>query len=411
MKLDIVIPAYNEENAIGAIVQRCLDAREAIVAGTPVHRVTVTVVSDGSIDRTAEVAAEFEPDVRLIAYPENRGYGAAIKTGFAANDGDLVAFLDADGTCDPQFFVPLVNALIARHASLAIGSRMAPASKMPRVRRLGNRIWRMLINWIAQAEITDAASGMRVIRRDALPLLEPLPTGLHYTPTMSCRAALDERVSMVEQPIAYEERVGGSKLKVVRDGLRFLRTILDVGLTYQPFRLISLPGVFLLLLAVGLLLPLAVSYAATRHVADGEVYRVLTALVCAIGGMQMFLTGLEAERTVERTHPKKWKGGVVFLSLRLIVTQRMLVFYATALIGAALLLNLDGIRTWLSSGYVSQHWSRTAVGAMLVLLGFECLGAAVMERLHGLLAPPPYPTPAASPGAYPIAADAHDIGT
>jgi len=103
LQLDIVIPAFNEEQAIEAIVRRCLAARATIIEETPVTNVTVTVVSDGSSDRTAEIAKSFEPDIDVVAYEHNRGYGAAIKTGFAAGSGDLVSFLDADGTCDPLF--------------------------------------------------------------------------------------------------------------------------------------------------------------------------------------------------------------------------------------------------------------------------------------------------------------------
>jgi len=386
LKLEIVIPAYNEEAAIEAIVRRCLDARQTIIAETPVDEVSVTVVSDGSTDRTEELARAFEPEIRVIAYEKNRGYGAAIKTGFAAGDGELVSFLDADGTCDPEFFAPMVKALLEQEADLSLGSRMGPQSRMPKVRRLGNRIWRMLINWMAQADISDAASGMRVIRRDALPLLEPLPDGLHYTPTMSCRAALDARLSMVEIPMAYEERVGRSKLSVVRDGLRFLKTILDVGLTYQPFRLISVPGLALLVLAFLLFLPVVLYYVQTRRIEEGEIYRILTVLVAATAGLQMFLAGLAGERAVDIVHPKKWHGGRFLVWLKGALTQKRLLLIAGLLVVVALALNARGLWTYVSTGYVRQHWSRAAIGGLLTLTGLQCFAAAVLDRTLRLLA-------------------------
>jgi len=118
MRLTIVIPALNEEAAIGATIERCLDARREIVDQSPVDDVEIIVVSDGSTDRTAEIASGYG-DVRVIVFETNRGYGAAIKKGFEEGSGDLVGFLDADGTCDPQFFATLCRALIDEQATTA----------------------------------------------------------------------------------------------------------------------------------------------------------------------------------------------------------------------------------------------------------------------------------------------------
>lgn len=83
MKLSVTIPAYNEEGAIAAIVERCLEARERLLAETDVEAMEVVVVSDGSTDRTAEMASAYAADgrIRLVAYSPNRGYGAALKRG------------------------------------------------------------------------------------------------------------------------------------------------------------------------------------------------------------------------------------------------------------------------------------------------------------------------------------------
>jgi glycosyltransferase involved in cell wall biosynthesis len=386
VRLDIVIPAYNEEEAIEAIVRRCLAARETIIGETPVTDVTVTVVSDGSRDRTADLARSFEPDIGVIAYEHNRGYGAAIKTGFAAGTGELVAFLDADGTCDPLFFVPMINELVEKDASVSIGSRMGPESRMPPIRRLGNRIWRTIINWLAHAEISDSASGMRVIRRDALAILDPLPDGLHYTPTMSCRAVLDARLLIVEVGMSYEERVGRSKLSVVRDGVRFLKTILDVGLTYQPFRLISLPGLFLLLVALALLAPVVYFYARTRMVEEGDIYRLFAVTVAATAGIQMFLVGLAAERVVDIVHPKKWPGGALLRLLKRTFTEKRLLVVAAIFVVVAVALNAEGAYTYVIRGYDPQHWSRVAIGGMCILIALQCLASAVLERTLRMLA-------------------------
>ena len=112
MKLGIAIPALNEEENIESIIQRSLAARQYIQDHSSVTDVEVTVVSDGSTDRTVELASHYKDLIRLIVFSENQGYGAAIKEAWMESDAELLGFLDADGTCDPKFFAPLCNQLL-----------------------------------------------------------------------------------------------------------------------------------------------------------------------------------------------------------------------------------------------------------------------------------------------------------
>src|SRR5262249_26406939 len=145
--------------------------------------------------------------------------------------GELVGFLDADGTCDPLYFADMCQALQDQSAMLVLGSRMGPESQMPQIRRLGNRIFALLLGVLSGKAVSDTASGMRVIRRDALPELYPLPDGMHFTPAMSSRAIMND-LPIIEIPMQYHERVGQSKLRVIRDGFRFLRAIWDAMLLF-----------------------------------------------------------------------------------------------------------------------------------------------------------------------------------
>lgn len=187
----VVIPAYNEEDGIRDIVARVLATRPAL-ARMDVAPLEVLVVDDGSADRTAEIVREMaatEPDLHLIRHARNGGYGAALKTGFAAAHGDWIGFLDADGTYPPEWFPQLLAEAQTAHADLVIGSRMAGAeSQMPKVRRLGNVLFARLVSLISTHTVSDSASGMRIFRRTILPRLYPLPDGLNLTPVMSTRA-------------------------------------------------------------------------------------------------------------------------------------------------------------------------------------------------------------------------------
>ncbi len=224
--LSIVIPAYNEETGIAEIMNRVLSVREALKSAG-VEGFELLVVNDGSRDQTRKVAEEIaqqSPDVRVINHPVNRGYGAALKTGFAQARGDLIGFLDADGTYPPEHFPQLCQAAMAG-ADLVIGSRMAGAeSKMPAVRRIGNWLFATLLSILGWQRVTDSASGMRVFKRSSLEKLYPLPDGLNLTPVMSTRA-IHEGLKVVEVPIPYSERVGRSKLSALRDGTIFLQSM------------------------------------------------------------------------------------------------------------------------------------------------------------------------------------------
>jgi glycosyltransferase involved in cell wall biosynthesis len=100
--LSVVIPAYNEERGIADIARRVLAVRPDLLSAG-VDDLEVLVVDDGSADATAAIA-ESLAGIRLVRHPHNRGYGAALKTGFRTARGELIGFLDADGTYPPEWF-------------------------------------------------------------------------------------------------------------------------------------------------------------------------------------------------------------------------------------------------------------------------------------------------------------------
>jgi glycosyltransferase involved in cell wall biosynthesis len=238
--LSIVIPAYNEQDGISTIIERVLGIRETLAASGA--ELELIVVDDGSRDRTAEIVTMY-PGVCLVQHHTNYGYGAALKTGFAQARGTWLGFLDADGTYPPEYFPALVDAARQQGADLVIGSRMTGTeSQMPLSRRVGNLFFATLVSLIGNRRISDSASGMRIIRRDVLARLYPLPDGLNFTPVMSTRA-IHEKLKMVEVPIPYAERLGRSKLTIVGDGTRFLQSIVWTALNYNPVRVLGAIGV------------------------------------------------------------------------------------------------------------------------------------------------------------------------
>lgn len=380
MRLAIVIPAYNEEQAIRSIIERTLAARDVIIERSPVNAVCITVVSDGSTDRTAQIVREFA-EISVIEFERNRGYGAAIKRGFAETDSELVAFLDADGTCDPQFFADLCNAIVEDDADVAIGSRMSAESRMPRLRRFGNRIYAIILSALSNKVVTDTASGMRVIRRTAIERLYPLPDGLHFTPAMSARVLMDQRLKIVERAMPYEERIGESKLHVVRDGVRFLRTIFEMSLMWRPGKMFAGCAFvcFALMFALGLH-PLEM-WLATRHLQEDMIYRLLfCAFIGTVGS-----TLLSAAALSEQLN-RLWDEGEPPRTFTASIVDRL---FTPAPLFAALAVSLPllgwligpGIWTRIIRGVVEVHWSRVVLAGLIAFALAQMLVTTLLLNL------------------------------
>jgi glycosyltransferase involved in cell wall biosynthesis len=362
--LSVVIPAYNEEHGIDAILQRVLAQREALLA-SGVGDLEVIVVDDGSRDGTANRVLAI-PGARLVRHTVNQGYGAALKTGFSEARGDLLAFLDADGTYPPEHFPKLCREALEGDIDIVIGSRMlSRESEMPMVRRIGNTIFASLLSLVGARRIWDSASGMRVFKRSALGSLYPLPDGLDFTPAMSTRA-LYEDLRMVEVPIPYRERVGRSKLNVTKDGLRFFRSIMWTATLYNPLGIFGAVGLLGLFAAFVLGFPPVLYYAQHRSVPEDSIYRLMAVLVLSAAGVNVLAFGLisraifnllPGRRERRAPLPKPLQTGLAWIGFLLL------------LVGVGLMVP-SGLE-WLRTGHITHHWSYFAAGGTSILTGLQ----------------------------------------
>jgi glycosyltransferase involved in cell wall biosynthesis len=370
LMLSVVIPALNEEAGIAGIVEKVLATEESL-RKIGINGLEVLVVDDGSRDATAE-KVEQTSRVRLIRHTVNRGYGAAIKTGFGQARGELLAFLDADSTYPPECLAELCETALREDADVVVGSRRGGAdSKMPPVRRLGNLIWSTLLSHLGSERVQDPASGMRVLRRRCLQQLYPLPNGLNFTPVMSTRA-LHEGLKVVEVPIAYRERSGRSKLSVVRDGIRFLTTILWTALQYNPARVLELGG-FAAFLGSGLIgvLLVAVRLSGVTTLGLWGVFSVHASLVLAVGGVSIFSLGIVFNRLVMLLHRRPIRQSNMLASVLGPSPERhfgwigLLLGTAGAILGSlTLILGLNG---W----DLPRLWLWLLGSALFVLVGLQ----------------------------------------
>jgi glycosyltransferase involved in cell wall biosynthesis len=390
MKLLIVIPALNEEGSISTVIERTLLARAEIVARTAVTDVLVTVVSDGSTDRTVERAAAFGTAISLIVFEENRGYGAAIMEAWRQSDAELLGFLDADGTCDPRFFVELCSAVLDRGAHMALGSRVHAASHMPLVRRVGNTIFAGMLTLLGSTRVRDSASGMRVVRRDCLSGLMPLPDGLHFTPAMSARAILADDLTVVEVDMPYDERTGRSKLRPIRDAFRFSHVILTAATLHRPSRTLGIVAVFAFASALFWTGRLAWQYHRYGAFELWMIYHFVVIQLSTTAGVLLMTAGYLGRKAVGitlsagapgRRRSPGWVGAFLSHKVFWFVPLGLMVLGTLAVAPAA----VDYVGTGIIDP-AKHHWSRFFAMSFAFSLAFILASARLVDITLNLLA-------------------------
>jgi glycosyltransferase involved in cell wall biosynthesis len=367
--LSVVIPAYNEEKGIAEIASRVLSVGPALKKAG-VDRLELLVVDDGSRDRTAEVA-EGITGVSLIRHPQNRGYGAALKTGFSKATGELIGFLDADGTYPPEYFPQLCEAAL-NGSELVIGSRMAGAdSKMPLTRRVGNFFFANLLSILGRQKVTDSASGMRVFKREILEQIYPLPDGLNLTPVMSTRA-LHEGIKIEEIPIPYSERVGRSKLSVIHDGRIFLQSMIWTALSYNPVRILGLIGVAGVGVAGLVFLGLVIARlnGITTLGAWGSVALFL-ALVSAVAGVNIFALGVTFNYLVSLFYKKPIRQGLFGKPIFKTPLDQQFGWMGIASVIVGIVVGLVSLVLGVQGWDIQRLWFYLLSSAMMFLVGVQ----------------------------------------
>lgn len=371
--LSVVIPAYNEENGIAEIMERVMATREKLIKAG-LTDLELLVVNDGSRDQTAVIAqqvADRHPGARVVNHPKNRGYGAALKTGISQAKGELIGFLDADGTYPPEYFAELCQPAFDG-AELVIGSRMAGAeSKMPLTRRVGNFFFANLLSLVGGQKVTDSASGMRVFKREIMEHIYPLPDGLNFTPVMSTRA-IHEGVKITEVPIPYSERVGRSKLSVVRDGSIFLKSIIWTALSYNPVRILGILGLGSVGVAMLVALGLVISrLSGVTRIGPWGVVALFSALVLGVVGVNLFALGATFNYLVSLFYHRPIRQGLFGKPVFKEPLERKFGWMGASIFAVGFIVSLISLILGLGGWEISRLWLYLLGGAMLTLMGLQ----------------------------------------
>lgn len=284
MKVSLVLPVFNEEEALEGDLRTAIDTLKATD-----WEWEIIVVDDCSRDRTAEIAASF-PEVTLVRHPYNMGGGRARTTGIKKAQGEIMVISDGDGTYPLQDIPRLVEELDS--CEMVVGARQKEAGTLKVLRVPAKFFIRKLAEFVSGAKIPDLNSGMRAIRKEtALRYLHMLPSGHSWVSTITL-AFLNNGHPVKYVPIDYYPRKGKSTFHPIRDTSSYIMTIFRTVTWFSPLKIFLPLGLLLLLTGLGKMIVDIVRF--SWHIAPSTV-------ILLLGGLQILVLGLIADMIAKRS--------------------------------------------------------------------------------------------------------------
>ena len=362
--ISVVIPCLNEEASIGQVIDAARVGIAALGLGGE-----IIVVDNGSTDRSAEIAKQ--RGARVLR-ETHRGYGSALRKGFAEARHEILVMGDGDLTYDFTKLGDLVQPILDGEADFVIGNRMdniLPGAMPAHHRYIGNPILSGLLRLMFHdRRVRDVHCGLRAISRDAYQGLRCVTTGMEFASEMVVQA-IHTGTRITQRDIVYHPRIGDSKLQSFRDGWRHLRFLV----LHSPTMLLLLPGIVFWALGLTLALPLAFGpiVLGGRNI---DIHFMIMVGLLNIVGIQVVtagllaksyghLSGLRHDKFVARlyrwfTFEKTFLGAAALVLLGCVIAGAVIVEWVTSGFGAlsrarvlffALLLLVNGIQLGLAS--------------------------------------------------------------
>lgn len=274
-RIAVLIPCYNEELTISAVVA---DFRKALPGAR------IVVFDNNSTDRTAEVARAAGAQV-LVEKRQGKGY--VVQSMFNRVDADIYIMVDGDGTYPAAVVRALIDPIANDEADMVIGSRLHQGSRSAfrSLNRFGNHFFLFVLRRIFKVNITDLLSGYRGFSRRMV-RGTPLFGGGFETEAEMTIKAVQRGFRVIEVPVDLTERPTGSesKIRVVRDGMLILKTMLALFRDYKPLSFFGALG--LLLIAIAMIPGVAV---VREYIHTGSVLRIPSAILATglviVGGL------------------------------------------------------------------------------------------------------------------------------
>lgn len=370
--ISVVIPCLNEEGSIGEVVDAALTGIAKLdLPGE------VVVVDNGCTDRSVAVATAH--GARVIAEAE-KGYGAALRRGFADARYDVLVMGDGDLTYDFTRLDDLVRPILEDQADFVVGNRMQnlrPGS-MPFLHRyIGNPLLSMMLRiMFARHIVRDAHCGMRAITQRSYRALHCVTTGMEFASEMIVRA-IHCGIRMTERPIIYHPRVGDSKLASFRDGWRHLRFMW----LHSPAWALLIPGVVTWVAGLAIALPLAFGPVHWNGRAIDIHCMIMGGLLNTVS-IQLITLGLLARAFA---HLSGLREDRLIAWLYSHVTFERFLMVTLPLIGVGLLVILRVIIIWIAGSFGALNEQRLLFFGMLcVINGTQTAAAGYLFSIMAL---------------------------
>ena len=228
--LSVIIPVYNEVTSLSKtvkIIKSILKEANIIFE--------IILVDDGSTDGSQSIIVSLD-DVVVLSHEQNKGYGAAIKSGMIKAKYENICITDADGTY-PLERIPSLLEMMEDH-DMVVGARIGKDSDYPWLRSIPKFFLRHYVNFITNSSVPDINSGLRIFNKDkAKKFYKLYPDGFSLTTTITI-AFLTSGYSILYEPISYKKRAGKSKIQPIRDTLRFFQLITRLGMYFAPLKVL-----------------------------------------------------------------------------------------------------------------------------------------------------------------------------
>ncbi len=368
--ISVIIPCLNEEASIGQVIDAARRglAKAAPLLPGPQRPEDIIVVDNGSTDRSAQIAREH--GARVLT-ERHRGYGAALRRGFASARHDILIMGDGDRSYDFEALDVLVRPILDGQADFVIGNRMKSIrpGAMPKLHRyVGNPLLSLALRVMFRSRaVHDAHCGLRAITRAAYGQLRCVTTGMEFASEMVVRA-IRCRLRIAERAIVYHPRLGQSKLHSFRDGWRHLRFMI----LHSPTMLLLVPGLIFWTLGLAMTLPLAFGPIIVNHrVVD--IHCMLIGGVLNIVSIQVITIGLLAKAYGHLSGLNK--DPVMAWFYRWFTFDKACVVSGLVVL-VGLIITLKVTVGWIASGFGALNQQRLLFFAVLCLVNGVQLGAA-----------------------------------
>lgn len=242
--ISVIIPAYNEEEAIGKVIDEIF---KVLQENNIYENSEIIVVNDGSTDRTREIA--LEKKITVLDNPQNMGYGYSLKKGIAYSKNETIVITDADLTY-PFSYIPEMLKIKEKGYDLIVGARTGKYYKESIIKNLLRKILKKFVEFVSGKRVKDINSGLRVFdKRTVMKYFPRLCNTFSFT-TSQTLAYLMNDLFVYYLDIPYNKRCGKTKIKLFKDSIKSMKYILEAGIYYNPLKIFTFLTTICITLAI-----------------------------------------------------------------------------------------------------------------------------------------------------------------